>query len=123
MSREVSVGRYDELAGAERHVVEIDGLSLGLFFVAGEVRAWRNLCPHLGGPVCQGKLVARTLQGVEPDGRSRGLELSATERVMVCPWHGLEFDLLTGAHPIDAKVRLRGVPVRVANGEVLVTVP
>ena len=49
-----------------------------------------------------------------PDQTSRGLRFTK-DRHVVCPWHGYEFDLDTGRHPGDPRVRLRPIPVRVAD--------
>ncbi|GKY89951.1 Rieske (2Fe-2S) protein [Sinisalibacter aestuarii] len=121
-SRDIAIGAYDELKERERIVLDIDGVSIGVYFIAGEIRAWHNVCPHLGGPVCQGKIVPRTLQGVdEATRKSRGLQLSQDEKMLVCPWHGFEFDILNGRHAIDDRHRLKAVPVRVEAGQVVVT--
>jgi len=120
--REVTVARLDDLRDRERIVVDIDGTEVGLYYFGGEVRAWENTCPHQGGPACQGKIMPRTLQMVREDRKSGGPGFSATERHIVCPWHGFEFDILTGRHPSHQSLRLRPVPVRVANGEVVISV-
>jgi len=38
----------------------------------------------------------------------------------VCPWHGYEYDIRTGEHPADARLRLRGIDVEERGGEILV---
>ncbi len=120
--RDVTIGRLEELQQRERIVLDIEGIGVGVYFLHGEVRAWLNICPHQGGPVCQGKIMPRTVQKVGPDQKSKGLGFSETERNIVCPWHGFEFDILTGKHPSNPKLGLRALPVRVENGEVIVTV-
>lgn len=120
--REVAVARLDDLKDRERIVVDIDGTEVGVYFFRDKVRAWENTCPHQGGPVCQGKIMPRTLQIVREGGKSGGPGFSATERNIVCPWHGFEFDILTGRHPSSPALRLRPVPVRVTDGEVIVSV-
>jgi nitrite reductase/ring-hydroxylating ferredoxin subunit len=120
--REVSVGRFADLQSRGRMVVEIDGAGIGVFCVGSQVRAYRNVCPHAGGPVCQGKMMPRTLETVSATGQSLGLAFSHAEQHIVCPWHGYEFDVMTGHHPVDPRVRLTSVPVRIADGEVWVTV-
>jgi len=119
--RDVRIGRYEELKDRERIVLDIDGTEVGVYFVDDELRAWLNLCPHQGGPVCQGKIMPRTVQRVQPDQRSDGLGFSETERNIVCPWHGFEYDVLTGEHPSSPGLRLRAVPVRVVDGDVVVS--
>ena len=120
--RDVVVARLSDLQTRERIVVEVDGVVVGLYFHAGEVRAWHNLCPHQGGPVCQGKVMPRTIQPVREDRKSGGPAFHAADRNIVCPWHGFEFDVLTGRHPADGKVGLRAVPVRVDGESVVVSV-
>ncbi|WP_406636732.1 Rieske (2Fe-2S) protein [Amycolatopsis sp. WGS_07] len=119
--RDVVVARLSDLQARERIVVEVDGVEVGLYFHAGEVRAWHNVCPHQGGPVCQGKIMPRTIQPVREDRKSSGPAFHAADRNIVCPWHGFEFDVLTGRHPAQARVGLRGIPVRVEGDDVLVT--
>lgn len=122
--RRVAVGRHETLRSKERVVLEIDGTSVGLYFIGDEIRAWLNQCPHSGGPVCQGKTVPRTLQTVDPaTGKSEGLTLDRASRMIVCPWHGFEFDMMTGVHAVDSKTRLRPVAVAVDDGEVFLTLP
>ena len=121
--REISVGRYDDLKAQERIVLDIEGVEIGIYFFAGEVRAWQNICPHQGGPLCQGKILPRTVQHVASDQRSAGLGFSETEHHIVCPWHGFEYDILTGRHPAKASLQLRAFAVRIADGEVLVSIP
>jgi nitrite reductase/ring-hydroxylating ferredoxin subunit len=120
-ARDVSLGRLDDLKARGRMVVEIDGVEIGVFFVGLEVRAYLNICPHMGGPACQGKMMPRTLETVSDTGRSLGLAFSKDQHHIVCPWHGYEFDVMTGCHPLDPRVRLTPVPVSLANGEVRLT--
>ena len=120
--REVAICSLAELARRERIVVEIDGLAVGVFFFRDQVRAWLNVCPHMGGPVCQGKMMPRTVELANADGSSGGLGFSRSERHIVCAWHGYEFDVLTGRHPMAPHIRLQPVPVQVVDGEVRVSV-
>lgn len=121
-SRELRVAGLAELIERERIVFDVDGTEVGLYYLHGEVRAWSNVCPHQGGPVCQGKLMPRTVQLVREGGKSGGPGLHPTDRHIVCPWHGFEFDVLTGEHPTKASWRLRAVPVRVDGDDVFVSV-
>jgi nitrite reductase/ring-hydroxylating ferredoxin subunit len=40
---------------------------------------------------------------------------------IVCPWHGYEFSLESGAHPAKASIRLTRVAVEEEGGEVYVS--
>lgn len=121
-SRDVVVARLDDLVARERIVVDVDGVELGLYAYRDQVRAWHNFCPHQGGPVCQGKTMPRTIQRVREDNKGAVPAFSETDRNIVCPWHGFEFDILTGRHPSCASMRLSPVPVRVVDGAVVVTI-
>jgi nitrite reductase/ring-hydroxylating ferredoxin subunit len=82
--------------------VFVEGHDIGLFRVRGEVRAIDNACPHAGYPLCQGAF----------DGT-----------VVICPAHGWEFDLRTGASPQDPRTPLlESYPVRIEGNEVFVYV-
>ncbi len=121
-AREVSLGSIGDLRARGRAVVEIDGVGIGVFAIGDEVRAYLNICPHMGGPACQGKIMPRTLEVVSDTKQSLGLAFSKDDLHIVCPWHGYEFDMRTGAHPANPRIRLRPVPVRVVAGEVRVSV-
>lgn len=120
-SREVVLGRHEDLKSRQRIVVDVDGTGVGVYFVGDEVRAYLNICPHMGGPVCQGKIMPRTLEQVAENGKSLGLGFSKDELHIVCPWHGFEFDMMTGRHPINPNVRLKAIPVQVRDGQVVLT--
>jgi hypothetical protein len=50
-----------------RKVVELDGTEVGVFCVNGKFTAFENVCPHMGGPVCQGKINPRVLEMIAED--------------------------------------------------------
>ena len=119
---EIKVARVESFADPGKQVFEIDGFEFGVFHVGGEFFAWENRCPHLDGPACQGKLIARTDEAVNEDRTGRGREFSKTHMNVACPWHGFEFDIRTGRHPAKSEVRLRGVKLRVENGDIYATI-
>jgi nitrite reductase/ring-hydroxylating ferredoxin subunit len=63
------------------------------------------------------------LEDVAEDKKSAGRVFSRNQLNIVCPWHGFEFDIRTGAHVAIAKYRLRSVAVRTERGEVYITLP
>jgi nitrite reductase/ring-hydroxylating ferredoxin subunit len=65
-----------ELHGSELKRVEVAGAPVVVARAAGRICAIAATCSHLGGPLDEGKR----------DGDS-----------VVCPWHGSQFDLCTGA--------------------------
>jgi nitrite reductase/ring-hydroxylating ferredoxin subunit len=119
---EIIIGSCSELADGDYRIVAVGELEIGIFRLGQRFVAYENRCPHYGGPVCQGKLFNRVEEIIMPDQTSRGLRF-ANERHIVCPWHGYEFDLDTGRHPGDSRVRLRPIPVRVADGNIYLETP
>lgn len=114
------VGRVGSFSNDGRLVAEVAGREVVVFEVDGELRAYENRCPHVGGPVGRGQLVRRVVAREESDGEL--VEEFSTDRVLVCPWHGYEFDLTTGACPGDPRVRLRRYAVKLEGEDVCVGV-
>jgi nitrite reductase/ring-hydroxylating ferredoxin subunit len=69
------VADCDELADGSLKEVVVAGTVLVLTRIGAHYGALNNRCPHAGGPLAQGCL-------------ENGL--------LVCPWHGREYDPLTG---------------------------
>ena len=118
--REIFVAREAEMSDGERKIVIDDKVEIGVFRVDGAYYAWRNDCPHQGGPVCQGKLMQGVEERLDPQRRSLGIHYRAGSLHIVCPWHGFEFDVRTGRHAGFAGMRLASYPVKVRDGEVYV---
>jgi 3-phenylpropionate/trans-cinnamate dioxygenase ferredoxin subunit len=85
------VGTVDEIPPGERKIIEVNGISIGVFNVHGEFYAIRNSCPHQGAPLCLGSVRGTTLPSL-PGEYKWGRE----GEIIRCPWHGWEFDLQTG---------------------------
>jgi nitrite reductase/ring-hydroxylating ferredoxin subunit len=118
---EVAVGKLSDLRDGDYRVVAIDETEVGVFRVGDKVVAYENVCPHAGGPVCQGKIYHQVEEALGTDQKSLGLRHSK-RRNIVCPWHGYEYDIETGCHPGDPNVRLTPVKVAVRGGEIFVSV-
>jgi len=73
------------------------GRVVALANVAGSFHAIDGLCPHQGGPLGTGRLCGTTL---------------------TCPWHGWQFDMVTGCHTITPTVRQPVHEVREREGMV-----
>jgi nitrite reductase/ring-hydroxylating ferredoxin subunit len=68
-----------------RKVIEVDGAEVGVFHRNGNFTAFENVCPHMGGPVCQGKIIARVQELIGEDKTSLGLSFSKHGTNVVCP--------------------------------------
>ncbi len=69
------VGPLDSLPDGEGHLFRCGALEIALFRSGEVVRALENACPHAGASLCSGF----------NDGK-----------IVVCPWHGWEFEIESG---------------------------
>lgn len=100
-------------------VVDVDDRSVGVFNIAGELFALRNVCPHQAGPVCESARTTGTMVAeAEHDWQ---LEWAHDGEIIACPWHGLEFHVPTGRCLGHTGYRLRRYRVRVLEDEVLLS--
>jgi len=100
--KDVIVARAVDIPEGERKVVEVDGISIGVFHHKGGWYALRNSCLHRGGPVATGCL--------EGD-------------ILACPWHGYQYKVTNGELLLDPNARLTMYPVEVRDGDIRVRVP
>jgi nitrite reductase (NADH) small subunit len=81
----------------------------------GQVRALRDRCAHLGARLSQGRLAPMTISD-EPGTRRLG-----STNVILCPWHGFEFDVTTGRCPANPeRIRVKTYDVLVEDGMIFV---
>lgn len=106
------VARAQDIAEGERIIVEVEGRSVGVFNVEGRFHAVLNRCPHKGGQLCKGDIIDE----VQSDGPG-DWRLDASRKLIVCPWHGWEYDLDTGqSWYTPYPQRARPLPVEVRSG-------
>jgi len=89
--REILVSRTEDLPPGGRKLVFVDGRSMVVFNIDGELHAIDNECPHQGASIAAGKLEGRYLR---------------------CPAHGLRIDLVEG-RTVAGALCLRKYPVEV----------
>jgi hypothetical protein len=73
--------------------------------------------------VCRGKIIARVEERIADDKTSLGLAFSKDHVNVVCPWHGYEFDIGSGRHQGNPRMRLLPVKIAVVEGDLVVTLP
>lgn len=101
-----------EVPAGESTIVEVDGLSVGIFNIEGEFFALNNVCPHQLAPLCEGE-VTGTVTASKP-----GEYVWEREgRVIRCPWHHWEFDIRTDASVFNPHVGTRTFDVAVESHE------
>ena len=99
MANFVKVAALSEIAEGSGKTVEVAGKKIALFNVGGKCYAIDNACKHRGGPLGEG-------------------ELEGT--AVICPWHGWEYDVTTGANLDDPSVKLGCYPVKVEGDYILI---
>lgn len=100
--REVFVAPVAEIPDGTRTLIDIDGVSIGVFHHNGGWYAVRNHCLHAGGPVAAGPLQGNTL---------------------TCPWHGFQYNVTTGELLVDPASKLEMYAVVVRDDRLYVSVP
>jgi nitrite reductase/ring-hydroxylating ferredoxin subunit len=105
-----------------RLVIEVGETSVGIFRVEGRLYAYLNVCAHMGGPACQGKILPRVLDVIDEDRTMLGQAWDESDPHVVCPWHGFEYSIKTGRHAGRPSIALKSVPVEESGGRVYVTI-
>jgi nitrite reductase (NADH) small subunit len=110
------VGPVDEIPEQGGVLADVGDREIGVFKCAGKLYAYDNRCLHQGGPVCSGEVLGATKLILNERGEAVREILDETEMRLVCPWHGWEYDLLTGELAHDRRRRLRRFAVKVEDG-------
>ncbi|MGA3294985.1 MAG: Rieske (2Fe-2S) protein [Candidatus Acidiferrales bacterium] len=121
-SQRVHVGASERVPEGGRLVVDVGEKTIGIFRVEGKLYAWENTCAHQGGPVCQGKIIPGVTEIIDEGGESHGFAFDESSLRIVCPWHGFEYDIKTGAHPGRRAAQLIRVAVEEAGDGIYVTI-
>jgi nitrite reductase (NADH) small subunit len=99
----VPVARVADIPVGQGAFVERDGVAVAVFNAGGGTfYATGPTCPHEDGPLSEGWLEAG---------------------VVVCPWHGFDFDVVTGACRVDPDLAVPVYPARVRGDVVEVDLP
>jgi pyruvate oxidase len=97
----IKVGEVDELEDGRVKTVVAGRRSLALTRCDGVYGALDNRCPHQGGPLGEGSIENGLLR---------------------CPWHGYDYDPITGAPPPPFGDRPESFPVEVRDDGVYVSI-
>jgi nitrite reductase/ring-hydroxylating ferredoxin subunit len=119
---EYSAGKVTDYVDGDRRVVDCAESEVGIFKIDGEFFAWHNRCAHRAGPVCQGRIMKRVIEPVADDRTIRSQEYDQSETNIVCPWHGYEYNIKTGCHQGNNRIRLRKAEMTIRDGEIYVRI-
>jgi nitrite reductase/ring-hydroxylating ferredoxin subunit len=97
----VKVAKASELPTGSGKQVEVEGkgISVAVFNVDGGFYVIDGTCAHVGGPLGEGGL----------DGN-----------VVTCPWHGWQYDVMTGNCGVKPGVKQKSYPVKVQGDDIFV---
>ena len=99
----VKVAEVDEIGVGQGTLIERDGVTIAVFNAGdGQFYATSPSCPHEDGPLAEGWL--------EGD-------------AVICPWHGYDFALATGACRVAPGLKVSVYPVRVNGTAVEIDLP
>ena len=72
-------------------MAKFGSIEIGVFNLGGEYFAQLNRCPHKSAPLCKGYQ-----RGHFTADAPRQIRMSPAKEVIMCPWHGWEFEIRTG---------------------------
>ena len=98
---EVRVCKTGEIPDGGTRLVQAGRVEIGVIFSKGQYYAYRNVCPHQGGPACEGLKMPQVVEKIGDKGVHLGMDFDETDMHIVCPWHGWEYDLVTGQSWFD----------------------
>lgn len=99
-------------------ILNLNGRSIGIYFDGENYHAIRNVCPHEQAELCKGKFTGTTLTS-KPHEYSYGME----GEILVCPWHGWEFDVKTGKSLADPdRYKVKVYEVSIENNKIMVNI-
>jgi nitrite reductase (NADH) small subunit len=82
----------------------------------GTVKAFSTRCPHQGADLSHG-----CTTGVASGSDPHSVHLVREGEILRCPWHGFEFDMVSGCALVQpSRLRLREYPVVIDGGDVIV---
>ena len=116
----IPVAKSTDVPELGRLVIDLDQRTIGIFRVNCKLYAYDNVCPHQGGPVCQGKIMPKVRESIEANHEAHGMVYDRSEMHIICPWHGAEYIITTGRHATVADIGLSAVDVQEQEGMVYV---
>ncbi len=119
---DVLVCKEGEIAEGAVRLVKVGRVEIGVIRHGNKYYAYRNLCPHQGGPACEGLKLPQVVDKIGENGIYLGQTFDESDIHIVCPWHGYEFHLTDGTHVIDKRLRLKKYEVVARDGEIYVAV-
>lgn len=99
MAEFVKVAQKSEIPEDTGKRVQVSGQDIALFKVGGKICAIHSVCPHQGGSLDEGGL----------DGN-----------LVMCPWHGWQFDVQTGKCSFNPSIQVPTFTVKEQGEDIYV---
>ena len=94
--------KRDTLTRGKPNCVRLEGDKHVVVWDDGaEVRVYSEVCPHMGGPLGQGKYDEK-------------------RRTLTCPWHGWQYDVTSGKLTMNPAVGVKCYPLEVKGEDIWV---
>ena len=116
----IKVGNISEFNELTPRMVEVRGSRVFIYLYRGRFYSYANMCPHQGGPACEGDLRGSVIGQKDENGLYIE-SISKEQYSIVCPWHGVEYDLENGECRTNRRQRLRHYDVIVENNDVFLS--
>lgn len=117
---EILVCKDGELGDGKVRIVTAGDIEIGVIHQGGKYFAYQNLCPHRGGPACEGLRLPKVEDVIAEDRTFAGQRFDESEMHIICPWHGYEFKLEDGVCVGDMRLRLQKFTVVARGGGIYV---
>lgn len=115
----IELGALERFIDGAAESVALSGRALVVVRRGDAVHVLRDRCPHQGARLSDGHLTGR----VPPCRPGADIFIGRPGEIIVCPWHGWEFDVRTGHSLCDPqRTRVRSYATRVENGRVFVEI-
>ncbi len=119
---EIQVAKIDEIADGGVRLVQVGDLEIAIIRHGSDYYAYQNVCPHQGGPACEGIRMPAVEDVIDDKGLFVGQRFNDADVHIVCPWHGYEFHLSDGCNVIDTALKLRKFNVYSRDGSLYLSV-
>jgi len=93
--------KKDEIPAGTIREFQLNGKTVAIANVDGELYAINNVCLHRGGPLGEGELKGK---------------------IVTCPWHGWTYDVTTGKTTMNPAVGVETYPIEIKGDDVWVEV-
>ena len=118
-----TVARTGQISELEPITVKVEKIWISIYNFKGKYFAYENICAHEGGPVSEGRTLGELECKVSSEGKVLEEHFSKSKINIVCPWHGVTYDVETGICRADSRLRLTRYEVIVENDDIKVKIP